>query len=68
MERAQAADGGAGDDPQALYADLRPVFSPFIDLNREAPGRRLRPTEELPDALQYIEHDRKTDLLLFSGA
>ena len=57
-----------GDDPQELYADLRRVFTHFIDLNREAPGRRLRPAEELPDALQYIEPRRKTDVLLFSGA
>ena len=67
MEIKPAALRAAGDDPQALYADLRPVFSHFIDLNREAPGRRLRLTEELPDALQYIEPERKTDLLLFSG-
>ena len=57
-----------GDDPQELYADLRRAFTHFIDLNREATGRRVRSTEELSGALQYIEPHKKTDVLLFSGA
>ena len=68
MEIKPAGLRAAGDDPQELYADLRSAFSHFIDLNREAPGRRLRPTEELSDALRYIEPRDKTDILLFSGA
>ena len=68
MEIKPAGLRAAGDDPQELYADLRRVFTAFIDLNREAPGRRVRPTEELSDALEYIEPRRKTDVFLFSGS
>jgi FkbM family methyltransferase len=67
MEIKPAGLRSVGDDPQELYADLRQAFTHFIDLNRQAPGRRVRPIAELSDALQYIEPRRKTDVLLFSG-
>jgi hypothetical protein len=57
----------AGDDPRELYADLRRAFTHFTDLNRKASGKRVRPIDDLPDALQYIEPDGKTDVLLFSA-
>jgi FkbM family methyltransferase len=57
----------AGDEPALLYADLQRAFTQFVDLNRRAPGKRVRPVEELPDALRYIEPDGKTDVLLFSA-
>jgi FkbM family methyltransferase len=56
-----------GDDPQAVYADLRRSFTHFIDLNRRAAGCRVRPVSEIVDALRYIERDGKTDVLLFSA-
>jgi FkbM family methyltransferase len=61
----------AGDEPQELYADLRRAFTHFIDLNRATPGPRVRSTDELSDALHYLENIascQKTDVLLFSGA
>ena len=68
MEIKPAGLRAAGDEPQALYADLRRVFTHFIDLNRQAPGRRVRPIEELSDGLEYIGPRRKTDVFLFSRA
>jgi len=57
----------AGDDPAQLYADVQRAFTHFIDLNRQAAGARVRRVADLPDALRYIEPDRKTDVLLFSA-
>jgi FkbM family methyltransferase len=68
MEIKPAGLRAAGDDPQELYADLRRAFTHFIDLNREATGHRVRSTEELSDALAYVEPRQKTDILLFSGS
>ena len=58
----------AGDDPQALYADLQQAFTHFIDLTRAAEGPRVRPVSELPAALRYIELAGKTDVILFSAS
>jgi FkbM family methyltransferase len=58
----------AGDEPESLYADLPRWFTHFIDLNRRAPGRRVRPVAELAAALAYLEPAGKTDVLLFSAA
>ena len=58
----------AGDDPQALYADLQQAFTHFIDLTRAAEGPRVRPVSELPVALRYIEPAGKTDVILFSAS
>ena len=68
MEIKPAGLRATGDDPQELYADLRRAFTHFIDLNRKATGRRVRSTEALSGALQYIEPRQKTDVLLFSEA
>jgi FkbM family methyltransferase len=56
----------AGDDPEPLYGDLQRAFTHFVDLNRRVGGPRMRRIAELPDALRYIEPDRKTDVLLFA--
>jgi FkbM family methyltransferase len=56
----------AGDDPAPLYGDLQRAFTHFVDLNRRVGGPRMRRIAELPDALRYIEPDRKTDVLLFA--
>lgn len=66
MEVKPAGLRANGDDPQQLYADLQRSFTGFIDLNRQAPGSRVRTIDELPDALRYIEPRQKTDVLLFS--
>jgi FkbM family methyltransferase len=66
MEIKPAGLRAVGDEPAQLYADLQRAFTEFIDLNRRAPGKRVRPISELPDALQYIEPLGKTDVLLFS--
>ena len=66
MEIKPAGLRATGDDSQDLYADLRRAFTHFIDLNRMATGHRVRPTDELSDALRYIEPRQKTDILLFS--
>jgi FkbM family methyltransferase len=58
----------AGDDPEALYTEVQRWFTHFIDLNKAAAGRRVRPVVELSEALAYIEPDGKTDVLLFSAA
>jgi FkbM family methyltransferase len=58
----------AGDEPADLYRDLQRVFIHFIDLNRGAEGPRVRLIADLPEAMRYIEPDRKTDVLLFSIA
>lgn len=65
MEIKPAGLRAAGDEPEALYGDLRRHFTHFVDLNRRAAGRRVRPTAELSEALQYIGADGKTDVLLF---
>ncbi len=57
----------AGDEPEALYADLQRHFTHFVDLNRKAVGPRVRDIAALPEALRYIEPDRKTDVLLFAS-
>lgn len=65
MEIKPAGLRAAGDDPRELYAELARTFTHFVDLNRRAAGKRVRPVAELPDALQYIEPDAKTDVLVF---
>jgi FkbM family methyltransferase len=45
----------AGREPAALIAHMQSVFTHFIDLNPHAPGERLRPIAELPEALAYLE-------------
>jgi len=66
MEVKPAGLRATGDDPLKLYADLRRAFTHFIDLNRRETGHRVRPTDELSEALRYIEPRQKTDVLLFS--
>lgn len=67
MEIKPAGLRGAGDEPGALYADLAQAFTHFIDLNRRASGKRVRPVAELGDALAYVEPRGKTDVLLFAA-
>jgi len=43
---------------------MQGVFTHFIDLNPHAPGDRLRPIAELPDALVYLERSF-TNLLAY---
>jgi len=54
----------AGRDPAALIAHMQGVFTDFIDLNPHAPGDRLRPIAELPEALAYLERSF-TNLLVY---
>jgi FkbM family methyltransferase len=54
----------AGREPAALIAHMQGVFTHFIDLNPHAPGDRLRPIAELPDALAYLERSF-TNLLVY---
>jgi FkbM family methyltransferase len=67
MEIHPAKLRAAGDDPRALQDDLQRAFTHFVDLNRRVGGRRVRAVTELPDALQYIEPNGKTDVLLCSS-
>lgn len=55
----------AGREPAALIAHMQGVFSHFIDLNPHAPGDRLRPIAELPEALAYLERSF-TNLLAYT--
>ena len=66
MEIKPAGLRGAGDEPEALFADLQRTFTHFIDVNRHAVGKRTRPVSELREALAYVEPDGKTDVLLFT--
>lgn len=68
MEICPASLRTAGDDPAALYAELKRSFTHFIDLNRRAAGRVVRSVGELSDGLRYIDPDGKTDVLLFSSS
>ena len=68
MEICPASLRTAGDDPAALYAELKRSFTHFIDLNRRAAGRVVRSVGEISDALRYIDPDGKTDVLLFSAS
>ena len=54
----------AGREPAALIAHMQGVFTHFIDLNPHAPGDRLRPIAELPEALAYLERSF-TNLLVY---
>ncbi len=67
MEIKPAGLRAAGDEPSELYRDLQQAFTHFIDTNRKAAGSRVRPIIELGAALQYIEPDDKTDVLLFTS-
>ena len=58
----------AGHEPDELWRHLQDRFTHFIDLNRRAAGPRVRSVADLPDAMRYIEPDRKTDILLFSAS
>jgi FkbM family methyltransferase len=53
-----------GREPAALVAQMQAVFTHFIDLNPDAPGPRLRPVAELPEALGYLQRSY-TNLLAY---
>ena len=36
-------------------------------MNRKAVGPRMRFIDDLPEAMRYVEPDRKTDILLLSA-
>jgi hypothetical protein len=55
----------AGREPAALLAHMQQVFTHFIDLNPYAPGERLRPIVELPEALVYLDRSF-TNLLAYA--
>jgi FkbM family methyltransferase len=50
----------AGSGTAELIALVTDHFTHFIDLNRNAPGERVRPVAELADALSYIDGHRET--------
>ena len=54
----------AGREPAAFIAHMQAVFTHFIDLNPQAPGERVRPIAELPEALAYLERSF-TNLLAY---
>jgi FkbM family methyltransferase len=59
----------AGASVPELLQLMRAHFSHFIDLGAATPGRRVRETTELADAVAYVGADEnKTDLLLYNGA
>jgi len=53
--------------PQDLIAQMQSSFSHFIDLNPEAPGRRLRPIGELAEGLVYLQ-ESFTNLLAYRSS
>jgi FkbM family methyltransferase len=57
-----------GYSPTDLYALMQPHFTHFIDLNGRLTTPRVRPMDELPDALAYVTggSDGRTDVLLFT--
>ena len=58
----------AGTDAPELLARLAGVFGHFVDLRGE--GRRVRPTSELIDSLDYLlvrNAQRYTDILFFAA-
>jgi FkbM family methyltransferase len=65
----QALDG-RGFVEDDLFQPLRESFSHFIDLSRRGVGERVRPVDDLTDALAYLRGgaEGRTDLLLFSLA
>src|SRR3712207_9222092 len=54
----------AGRDVRDLVAQIQRAFTWFIDLYAMAPGPRVRPVSELPDAIAYLG-DSFTDLLVY---
>ena len=54
----------AGRSLRDLIAKLQ-TFSAFVDLYGDAPGARVRPMTELPEALGYLEGGSFTDILVY---
>lgn len=63
--QALAGRGFIEDD---LFGPIRDHFSHFIDLSRRGVGDRVRPMQDLSDALEYLHggENGRTDLLFFS--
>jgi FkbM family methyltransferase len=59
-----AKRGFAAED---LFGRLRPHFTHFVDLNRSAPGNRVRPIAEIAEALAAVGGGSggRTDVLVF---
>ena len=59
---------GQGDATEGLFAMLQRHFTHFVDLNKAAPGARLRPMSALGEALSYIGSSgcAHTDILAFT--
>lgn len=55
----------SGRSVKHLVQQLASAFTTFIDLNPEAPGRRVRPVAELGEALSYLQGTAYTDLLVY---
>jgi hypothetical protein len=53
-----------GRSPEQLIERLQAAFTTFIDLNPHAPGRRVRPVDQLAEALVYLDRSY-TNLLLY---
>ena len=54
---------------EELLSVLASSFTHFIDLRRDAPGRRVRPIGELATALRYVtKAEDRTDILTFNMA
>ena len=56
----------AGARPEDLYDICAGRFSHFVDLGKDATGPRARLTTELAPALQRLDGDSQTDVILFN--
>ena len=63
LEIAPRALRAPGTEPADIVALLAARFGAFVDLEPSAPGCRVRPARELPDALGYVT-EGFTNLLL----
>jgi hypothetical protein len=59
---------GAGASAAAVFGICETCFTHFIDLGKRAvEGPRARPTDDLRQALAYLEGDEQTDIILFNA-
>lgn len=58
----------AGASAPAVFDICETSFTHFIDLGKQAvEGPRARPTDDLRQALAYLENDEQTDIILFNA-
>ena len=53
-----------GRSPEHLIERMQAAFTTFVDLNPHAPGKRVRPVDQLAEALAYLDRSY-TNLLLY---